>query len=49
MIKVLSKQDLIQMKKDSGREQDLFDVEALEKLWKPCKNSQTNTLSDVKI
>lgn len=32
MIKVLSKKDLIQMKKDSGREQDLFDIEALEKL-----------------
>jgi len=32
VIKVLSKKDLIQMKKDSGREQDLFDVEALEKL-----------------
>ncbi|MCF6317895.1 MAG: hypothetical protein L3J83_01240 [Proteobacteria bacterium] len=32
VIKVLSKKDLIQMKKDSGREQDLFDIEALEKL-----------------
>jgi hypothetical protein len=32
VINVLSKKDLIQMKKDSGREQDLFDVEALEKL-----------------
>jgi hypothetical protein len=31
-INVLSKKDLIQMKKDSGREQDLFDIEALEKL-----------------
>lgn len=31
-IHVLSKKDLIQMKKDSGRPQDLFDVEALEKL-----------------
>ena len=32
VIKVLSKKDLIQMKKDSGRAQDLMDVEALEKL-----------------
>jgi len=31
-ISILSKKDLIQMKKDSGRPQDLFDVEALEKL-----------------
>jgi len=31
-IKILSKKGLIQMKKDSGLEQDLLDVEALEKL-----------------
>jgi hypothetical protein len=31
-INVLSKKDLIQMKKDSGRPQDLLDIEALEKL-----------------
>ncbi|MCF6300675.1 MAG: hypothetical protein L3J52_06115 [Proteobacteria bacterium] len=31
-IKVISKKDLIQMKKDSGRAQDLLDIEALEKL-----------------
>jgi len=31
-IRVISKQDLIQMKKDSGRQQDIFDIEALEKL-----------------
>ncbi|MCB9091351.1 MAG: hypothetical protein H6621_10060 [Halobacteriovoraceae bacterium] len=32
-LKVLSVEDLINMKKDSGREQDLLDVEALEKLY----------------
>lgn len=31
-IKVLSKSDLIKMKKKSGRPQDLLDIEALEKL-----------------
>lgn len=31
-ITVISKKDLIQMKKESGREQDLLDVQALEKL-----------------
>lgn len=31
-INVLSKKDLIQMKKESGRPQDLHDIEALEKL-----------------
>jgi len=30
-ITVISKKDLIQMKKESGRPQDLFDIEALEK------------------
>jgi hypothetical protein len=30
--KVLSKKDLIEMKKQSGRKQDLIDIEALEKL-----------------
>ncbi len=32
VIKVLSKKDLIQMKSESGRPQDLLDIEALEKL-----------------
>lgn len=32
VIKVLSKKDLIQMKKESGRDQDLLDIEALQKL-----------------
>ncbi len=31
-IKVISMKSLIQMKKESGREQDLLDIEALEKL-----------------
>lgn len=31
-VKVLSKRDLIQMKKESGRAQDLLDIEALERL-----------------
>jgi len=31
-IKVLAKKDLIEMKKQSGRKQDLIDIEALEKL-----------------
>ena len=31
-VKVLNKKELIKMKKKSGREQDLLDVEALEKL-----------------
>lgn len=31
-VKVLAKKDLIEMKKQSGRKQDLIDIEALEKL-----------------
>ena len=31
-IRIISKKDLIQMKKQSGRQQDLLDIEALEKL-----------------
>lgn len=31
-IKIISKKDLIKMKKKSGREQDLVDIEALEKI-----------------
>ena len=31
-INVLSKEDLIQMKKESGRQQDLLDIEALKKI-----------------
>lgn len=31
-IRIISKKDLIQMKKESGRKQDLLDIEALEKL-----------------
>jgi hypothetical protein len=31
-IRIIAKKDLIQMKKQSGRQQDLLDIEALEKL-----------------
>lgn len=31
-IKILSKKDLIEMKAESGREQDLLDIKALERL-----------------
>jgi hypothetical protein len=31
-IRIIAKKDLINMKKESGREQDLLDIEALEKL-----------------
>ena len=31
-LNIISKKDLIKMKKDSGREQDILDIQALEKL-----------------